>query len=73
MPHAFATGVLRAASAQWTAASPDPLTEFTRAPSPLARDLVRHTMDLREGQLHLDDTPGLGVELVDDIVARYRV
>ncbi|MEE3263127.1 MAG: mandelate racemase/muconate lactonizing enzyme family protein [Candidatus Latescibacterota bacterium] len=73
VPHAFGTGVLLAASAQWTAASPDPLTEFTRAPSPLARDLVRHTMDFREGQLHLDDTPGLGVELVDDIVARYRV
>ena len=73
VPHAYGTGVLLAASAQWTAAAPDPLTEFTRAPSPLARDLVRHTMDFRAGHLYLDDTPGLGVELVDEMVDRYRV
>lgn len=73
VPHAFGTGVLLAASAQWTAAAPDPLTEFTLAPSPLARQLVRHTMAFRDGQLHLDDTPGLGVDLDADVVARYRV
>jgi L-alanine-DL-glutamate epimerase-like enolase superfamily enzyme len=73
VPHAFGTGVLLAASAQWTAASPEPLTEFTRAPSPLAHDLARHTMEFRDGHLHLDDTPGLGVELDEDVVAQYRV
>jgi L-rhamnonate dehydratase len=73
VPHAFGTGILLCASAQWTAAAPEPLTEFTRAPSPLARDLVRHTMDFRDGQLHLDDTPGLGVTLDDAVVAQYRV
>ncbi|MBT3345202.1 MAG: mandelate racemase/muconate lactonizing enzyme family protein [Gemmatimonadetes bacterium] len=73
IPHAYGTGVLLAASAQWTAAAPEPLTEYTRAPSPLARDLVRHTMDFRDGHLHLDDTPGLGVDLVDEVVDRYRV
>ena len=73
VPHAFGTGVLLAASAQWTAAAPEPLTEYTRAPSPLARDLAHHTMEFREGYLHLDDTPGLGVTLDDDVIARYRV
>jgi len=73
VPHAFGTGVLLAASAQWTAAGPEPLTEFTRAPSPLARDLVHHTMDFRDGHLHLDDTPGLGVTLNDDVIRQYRV
>lgn len=73
VPHAFGTGVLLAASAQWTAAAPDPLTEYTRAPSPLARDLAHHTMDFRDGHLHLDDTPGLGVTLNDDVIDRYRV
>lgn len=73
VPHAYGTGVLLAASAQWTAAAPDPLTEFTRAPSPLARDLARHTMDFRGGHLHLDDTPGLGVTLDEDVISRYRV
>jgi len=73
VPHAFGTGVLLAASAQWTAAAPAPLTEYTRAPSPLARDLVRHPMVFRDGLLQLDDTPGLGVELDADVVDRYRV
>ena len=73
VPHAFGTGVLLAASAQWTAAAPEPLTEYTRAPSPLAHDLVRHTMAFGDGQLHLDDSPGLGVELDEGVVARYRV
>ncbi len=73
VPHAYGTGVLLAAAAQWTAAGPDPLTEFTRSPSPLARDLVRCAMDFKDGLLHLHDAPGLGVELNEEIVAKYRV
>ena len=73
VPHAFGTGVLLAASAQWTAAAAQPLTEFTRAPSPLARDLAHHTMAFGDGHLDLDDTPGLGVTLDEDVVERYRV
>ena len=73
VPHAFGTGVLLAASAQWTAASSRPLTEYTRAPSPLAQSLVRHTMAFRDGQLCLSDAPGLGVELDEQVVDRYRV
>ncbi|MEE2658629.1 MAG: mandelate racemase/muconate lactonizing enzyme family protein [Candidatus Latescibacterota bacterium] len=71
--HAYGTGILLAASAQWAAAGADPLTEYTQASSPLARDLVHHTMEFRNGALVLDDTPGLGVALDPDVVARYRV
>ena len=73
VPHAFGTGVLLAASAQWTAASLRPLTEYTRAPSPLAQNLVRHDMSFRDGHLHLSDAPGLGVELDESVVETYRV
>lgn len=73
VPHAFGTGVLLAASAQWTAAAPAPLTEYTRAPSPLAQQLARPSMHFAGGMLKLDDTPGLGVELDPDTLARYRV
>ena len=73
VPHAYGTGVLLAASAQWMAASPNPLTEFTRSPSPLARDLVDCAMNFEDGLLHLHDVPGLGVELNEEIVAKYRV
>ena len=73
VPHAYGTGVLLAASAQWTAAAPKPLTEYTRAPSPLARDLVRCDMAFGDGRLRLGDAPGLGVELDESVVETYRV
>jgi L-rhamnonate dehydratase len=73
VPHAFGTGVLLAASAQWAASHKQPLTEYTRAPSPLAAGLVRHTMHFKDGALHLSDAPGLGISLDDQIVAKYRV
>ena len=72
VPHAFGTGVLLAASAQWAASSKKPMTEFTRAPSPLAQDLVNHSMSFRDGELHLTDAPGLGVELDAQVVEAYR-
>ena len=49
------------------------MTEFTRAPSPLAQDLVHHSMSFRDGELHLTDAPGLGVELDAQVVDAYRV
>ena len=73
VPHAFGTGVLLAASAQWAASSEKPMTEFTCAPSPLAQDLVHHSMSFRDGELHLTDAPGLGVELEAQVVEAYRV
>ena len=73
VPHAFGTGVLLAASAQWAAALDRTLTEYTRAPSPLAQHLVRHDMQFRDGLLHLGDAPGLGIELDERVAARYRV
>ena len=73
VPHAFGTGVLLAASAQWASALAAPLTEYTRAPSPLAQNLAHHGMQFKEGLLHLSDAPGLGVELDEAVVAQYRI
>ena len=58
---------------QWAAASEQPLTEYTRAPSPLAQKLAQHEMTFRNGALHLTDQPGLGVDLDEDVVAKFRV
>ena len=73
VPHAFGTGILLSASAQWAAAMDEPLTEYTRSPSPLAQKVVVHSMVFREGKLHLTDEPGLGVDLDEDVVAEFRV
>ena len=73
VPHAYGTGVLLAASAQWAATLKHPLTEFSRSPSPLARHLVRLDLEFRDGLLHLGDAPGLGVELDENVAEKYRV
>jgi L-alanine-DL-glutamate epimerase-like enolase superfamily enzyme len=73
VPHAFGTGVLLAASAQWAATNAQPLTEYTRAFSPLVRDLVRHTMTFADGALLLSDAPGLGITLNEAVLEKYRV
>lgn len=73
VPHAYGTGVLLAASTQWAAANRKPLTEYTRAPSPLAHDLVRHAMIFKDGALHLNDVPGLGIEINEQVLEKYRV
>ena len=72
VPHAFGTGVVLAASANWAVAH-DTVTEHTRSTSPLARDLVRHDIRFEDGQLRLPDEPGLGVELDEDVLSRYRI
>ena len=72
VPHAFGTGVVLAASANWAVAN-DSVTEHTRSTSPLARDLVRHDIRFEDGQLRLPDEPGLGVELDEDVLSRYRI
>lgn len=71
VPHAFGTGVLLAASAHWASAQSG-LTEYTESESPLATDLVRQSMRFTNGQLHLGDAPGLGVELNDDVLERFN-
>ena len=73
VPHAFGTGVLLAASAQWAATRQKPLTEFTRAPSPLAQELVLHDMKFEDGMLTLSNAPGLGITLNDHVAEKYRV
>ena len=72
VPHAFGTGVVLAASAQWAAATGS-ATEHSLSSSPLARDLIAHDMRFADGMLHLPLAPGLGVELDEDVVSRYRV
>ena len=73
VPHAYGTGILLSASAQWAATLDDPLTEFTRAPSPLAQELAIHEMKFDRGSLHLSNQPGLGVDLNDEIVSRFQI
>ena len=75
VPHAFKTGILKAATLHLLAALPEaPFLEFCVWDSPLAQDLVhpRFWID-GDGMVAVPQGPGLGITLNDDVVGRYRV
>jgi L-rhamnonate dehydratase len=73
VPHAWKSGILVAATLHFAATLQDiPFVEYTMADSPLRRDLVRTDVQVTHGAARIPQTPGLGVELNEEIVARYR-
>jgi L-alanine-DL-glutamate epimerase-like enolase superfamily enzyme len=73
VPHAWKSGILVAATLHFAATLQNiPFVEYTMADSPLRRDLVRTDVQVAHGAARIPQTPGLGVELNEEIVARYR-
>ncbi|MBI3694607.1 MAG: mandelate racemase/muconate lactonizing enzyme family protein [Acidobacteria bacterium] len=74
VPHCFSTGINLAASLHWMASCPDgDLVEYCLRPSPLMRRLVRNLPPLVDGRVAVPQSPGLGVELNEEVIAQYRV
>jgi L-alanine-DL-glutamate epimerase-like enolase superfamily enzyme len=74
VPHNFSTGVLTAASLHVVANQPSTdLIECSESGSPLNHRLVKSDLKSRDGYLTVPETPGLGIELDDEAVARYRI
>jgi L-rhamnonate dehydratase len=73
-PHCFSTGIVLAASLHLLAASPNAFyLEYPMSESVLTRELVEPRIEARDGFVHVPETPGLGIELVQEAVAAYRV
>jgi L-alanine-DL-glutamate epimerase-like enolase superfamily enzyme len=77
VPHAWKTGITIAAESHFHAATPNvPFIEFLSpalVDSPLRAGLTRPEPEVEDGTLPLPAGPGLGIELVEDVVLRYRV
>jgi L-rhamnonate dehydratase len=74
VPHAWKSGILVAATLHFAATLGEiPFVEHSMAESPLRRDLVRTEVQVARGVARIPQSPGLGVELNDEIVERYRV
>ena len=74
VPHGFSTGILMAATVQFLASIPGgELIEFSESTSPLSLDLAKNPIRLCNGKVAVPDTPGLGIELNEELVAKYRV
>lgn len=74
VPHCFSTAVLVAASLHFVAALSRPTwSEFSVADSPLVNGILTQPFRLEDGALEVPTGAGLGVELDDEMVERWRV
>ena len=77
IPHGWKTGITAAAGRHFHAATVNsPTFEFLSPlfwESPIRKDLVHPEPEIRDGHMDLPTGMGLGIELDEDAVARYRV
>jgi L-alanine-DL-glutamate epimerase-like enolase superfamily enzyme len=74
IPHSWSSDLLTAASLHLNAFQRRPvLVEFNTSHGPLSRDLVREPLRLEDGFVTVPQGPGLGVEVNEEAVAKYRI
>ena len=74
IPHSWSSDLLTAASLHLNAFQRRPvLVEFNTSQGPLSRELVREPLRLDDGYLRVPTGPGLGVEVDDGAIARFRI
>jgi L-rhamnonate dehydratase len=75
VPHAWKSGIIKAASLHVNAVLPDALfQEYCVADTPINTRLTRQRLPVEgDGCVAVPTAPGLGVELDPDVVAEYRV
>ena len=84
VPHVWGSGIAVAAALQVLAVIPwqpftfnplplqnEPVVEFDRNPNPLRDDLLQTPFALEDGCLRIPDGPGLGVQVKEDVIARF--
>jgi len=73
-PHAWQSDLLTAASLHLNAVLPEALfQEYNVCDDPLSRTLCRKPLEMVDGLLAVPQGPGLGVDVDQEIVNRYRV
>ncbi|WP_338032044.1 enolase C-terminal domain-like protein [Ferrimonas senticii] len=74
IPHGFSTGILLSASVHFLAACEHgTLMEFSQSSSPLFTSLVKNQLQFDNGYVAVSDALGLGIELDEELIAKYRV
>jgi L-alanine-DL-glutamate epimerase-like enolase superfamily enzyme len=72
--HSYKTGVNIAASLHFVAALPNThYFEYCVEQGALRQHLTRQRFPVSDGEIRVPEEPGLGIELDEEIVARYRV
>jgi L-alanine-DL-glutamate epimerase-like enolase superfamily enzyme len=74
IPHSWSSDLLTAASLHLTAFQRRAeFVEFSTSHGPLSRQLVREPLRMVDGYLPVPNGPGLGVEVNDAVIERYRI
>jgi L-rhamnonate dehydratase len=75
VPHAWKSGIIKAASLHCNAVMPDGIwQEYCVADTPIAKRLTVQRLPIEaDGYVAVPSTPGLGVELDEDVLASLRV
>ncbi|MFO0929303.1 MAG: mandelate racemase/muconate lactonizing enzyme family protein [Gemmataceae bacterium] len=72
--HSYKTGINIAASLHFVAALPNThYFEYCVEQGALRQQLTRQRFPVIDGDIHVPTKPGLGIDLDDEVVARYRV
>jgi L-alanine-DL-glutamate epimerase-like enolase superfamily enzyme len=74
IPHSWSSDLLTAASLHLTAFQRRAeFVEFNTSQGPLSRQLVKDPIRMKDGFVPVPQGPGLGVEVDDAVIERYRV
>jgi L-alanine-DL-glutamate epimerase-like enolase superfamily enzyme len=74
IPHSWCSDLLTAASLHLNAFQRRAVfVEFNTSQGPLSREIVRNPLKLEDGYLRVPDSPGLGVEVDEDTIRKYRI
>jgi L-alanine-DL-glutamate epimerase-like enolase superfamily enzyme len=74
IPHSWCSDLLTAASLHLNAFQRRAVfVEFNTSQGPLSREMVRNPLRLEDGYLTVPEGPGLGVEINEETLERYRV
>lgn len=74
IPHSWSSDLLTAASLHLTAFQRRAeFVEFNTSQGPLSRQLVKEPLRLEDGYLAVPNGPGLGLEVNDAIIEKYRI
>jgi L-rhamnonate dehydratase len=75
VPHAWKSGIIKAASLHCNAVIPDALfQEYCVAETPINQTLTKERLPVEDdGTILVPTAPGIGVTLDDEVVERYRV
>jgi L-rhamnonate dehydratase len=75
VPHAWKSGIIKAASLQCNAVIPDALfQEYCVADTPINQTLTKERLPVEaDGTILVPTAPGIGISLDDEFVERYRV